>query len=155
MWTDEKGVKHFSNTALSEQGKSIRQEGEIKFDEAKQQEILEQQRVSKDNEAKIQADADQKKASFREEYERELQKKRIRDAVYGSDYLYRLPPIHTQIKNPDISPPIKNPDISPPVKFDNSVMEKMEMERVARDAARDEIKKEKDKRWIYKSYGRP
>jgi hypothetical protein len=45
MWTDEKGIKHFSNTALNEQGKDIKQEGEIKFDEAKHQEILEQRKA--------------------------------------------------------------------------------------------------------------
>jgi len=96
MWTDEKGIKHFSNTALNEQGKDIKKEGEIKFDEAKYQEILEQQK------ARIQSEADQNKASFREEYKRELRKKFVHDAVYGDrDYPFPLPPLDS---NPAISP---------------------------------------------------
>lgn len=128
MWTDEKGIKHFSNTALNEQGKDIKKEGEIKFDEAKYQEILEQQKARIQAEAdqnkaslyveqaRIQSKADQNKASFREEYERELRKKFVHDAVYG----YPLPPLE--------DPPRQSP------------MTKWEMKKTVEDAVEDAVR---------------
>ena len=123
MWTDEKGIKHFSNTALNEQGKNIKQDGEIKFDEAKHQEILEQQK------ARIQSEADQNKASFREEYKRELRKKFVRDAVYGDrDYPFPLPPLDS------------NPAISPQ---DRERWKEQKMKETVKDAVEDAIREEK------------
>lgn len=127
MWTDEKGIKHFSNTALNEQGKDIKQEGEIKFDEAKHQEILEQQR------ARIQAEADQKKASLREEYERELRKKFVQDAVYGVDRHYPLPPLQNPPRQ--YSPPLKIPE--------SSIMQEWKMKNTIKDAVGKELRKDR------------
>jgi len=66
MWIDENGIKHFSNTALNDKGKSIRQEEEIKFDEAKYQEILEQQKAHEEQQAAEKAMREEKEFKERE-----------------------------------------------------------------------------------------
>ena len=68
MWIDENGIKHFSNTATNDEGKNIRQEEEIKFDEAKYQESLEQQKALEE-----QQDAEKDMREEKEFKEREIQ----------------------------------------------------------------------------------
>lgn len=42
MWTDENGVKHYSNTAPPKNIKNIQEKGEQKFDKEKYQRFKEQ-----------------------------------------------------------------------------------------------------------------
>ncbi len=120
MWTDEKGIKHFSNTTPNEQGKkNIEQKGEIKFDEAKHQEIIEQQK------ARVQAEANQKRTPLKEENGRELRKKFVRDTAYGNyHHMWGLPPL-------------QNP---PPPLPESSVMQEQKMKKMVKDAVEDAVR---------------
>ena len=74
--------------------------------------------------ARIRSEADQNKASFREEYKRELRKKFVHDAVYGErDYPFPLPPLDS------------NPAISPQ---DRERWKEQKMKETVKDAVREE-----------------
>ncbi|RPJ14391.1 MAG: DUF4124 domain-containing protein [Desulfobacteraceae bacterium] len=66
IWTDENGVKHFSNIAPKETDKSIRLEEEIIFDEAKYKEFLEQQKAYEEKQAAEKAVREEKDIKERE-----------------------------------------------------------------------------------------
>lgn len=66
IWTDENGIKHFSNIVPKETDKTIRIEEEIVFDESKYREFIEQRRAYEKQEAAEKAVRDEKEIKERE-----------------------------------------------------------------------------------------
>ncbi|MDQ1331068.1 MAG: hypothetical protein QG578_1333, partial [Thermodesulfobacteriota bacterium] len=66
IWTDENGIKHFSNIVPKEMDKTIRIEEEIIFDESKYREFIEQRKAYEKQEAAEKAVRDEKEIKERE-----------------------------------------------------------------------------------------
>ena len=81
MWTDENGVKHYSNTPPPQNAKNIQEKKEQKFDEEKYQRLMEQKKayeaqIAEEVEANRVLEAEMNKIKEKEVLQRRKQQKR-------------------------------------------------------------------------------
>jgi len=159
MWTDEKGIKHFSNTALNEQGKNVRQEEEIKFDEAKYQEIIEQQKAYEEQQAAEKAIREEKEFKEREiqavnklgkaiREEKEVREKEIQAVKKLEEKVrkaeesgYQNPSTLTVIQTPKISKSSTSFENGPHIKKSRENSSEMTLENQKRKEYEEEVQR--------------